>query len=85
MPATAAATLSKTCRAIWLSPRMSTTEWTTIMSRVPTSGPKSCRPEAMGEMTTLGAPMGNLISAAAVITAPSAPPIPIPPTISPSA
>ena len=36
----AAATLSKMVQAMGLSPRMSTTEWTTIMSLVPTSGSK---------------------------------------------
>ena len=59
MPAIAAATLSKIVVLIGLSPRMSTTEWTTITSRVPTSGPNRRWPEAIGVTMILGMPIGS--------------------------
>ena len=53
-----------------------------IMSVVPTNGANSCLPEAIGEITIFGAPIGSSIKAAAVITPPSAPPKPIAPITS---
>ena len=53
---------------------MSTTEWTTITSRVPTSGPKRRWPEAIGVTMILGMPIGSDSMALAPSTAPSAPP-----------
>ncbi len=74
MPAIAAATLSKIVVLIGLSPRMSTTECTTITSRVPTSGPNRRFPDAIGVTMILGMPIGRHSIALAPSTAPSAPP-----------
>ena len=74
MPAIAAATLSKIVVLIGFRPRMSTTEWTTITSRVPTSGPKRRWPEAIGVTMIFGMPIGSDSIALAPSTAPSAPP-----------
>ena len=82
MPNTAAAALSKIVLEISFKPKMSTMECIVIMSVVPTNGANSCLPEAIGEITIFGAPIGNAINAAAVITPPSAPPKPIPPITS---
>ena len=83
IPAIAAAALSKTEQAMAFKPRMSTTVCITIMSDVPTSGSNRCRPDAIGDNTIFGTPSGNSISAAADITAPSAPPRPMPPRTRP--
>ena len=53
------------------------------MSLVPTSGPNSWRPDAIGDKTNFGTPIGKVISAPAPITEPSAPPIPMAPRTSP--
>ena len=82
-PAIAATALSKTVLEILFRPRMSITVCITSMSLVPTSGPNSCRPDAIGDRTIFGTPMGNVISAPADITEPSAPPIPMAPRTSP--
>ena len=74
MPAIAAATLSKIVVLIGFSPRMSTTECTTITSRVPTSGPKRRWPDAIGVTMIFGTPIGSDSMALAPSTAPSAPP-----------
>ena len=74
MPAIAAATLSKIVVLIGFSPRMSTTECTTITSRVPTSGPKRRFPDAIGVTMIFGIPIGSDSMALAPSTAPSAPP-----------
>ena len=74
MPASAAATLSNTARLMGLIPRMSITEWTTITSFVPTSGPNVRWPDAIGVTMIFGMPIGRPIIALAPSTAPSAPP-----------
>ena len=74
MPATAAAALSNTARAIGLRPRMSTTECMTSTSLSPTKGPNARRPEALGVTISLGTPTGSACIAAAPRRAPSAPP-----------
>ena len=65
MPATAAAALSNTARAIGLSPRMSTTECRTSTSLSPTKGPNARRPEALGVTISFGTPTGSACIAAA--------------------
>ena len=54
------------------------------MSLVPTRGPNSCRPDAIGDKTNFGTPIGSSINAAADITEPSAPPIPMAPRTVPA-
>ena len=47
---------------------MSTTEWMTAMSDVPTNGPKVRWPEAIGETMVLGMPSGSSCITAAART-----------------
>ena len=54
IPTMDAAALSKTARLIGLMPRMSITEWITMMSRVPMRVPKWRLPEAIGVTMYLG-------------------------------
>ena len=63
MPASAAATLSKTAVLIGFNPRMSVTECTTITSFVPTSVPNRRCPDAIGVTITFGIPIGNPVIA----------------------